>query len=109
MKINIKPLSVNRAWQGRRFKTPEYKKFANDVAIMLKPMNIPEGKLQIHFVFGFSSNLSDWDNPIKPFQDIMCGYYGIDDNRIYAAMIEKKVVPKGEEFIEFEIEEFDDE
>ena len=27
MKIKIKPLSVNKAWQGKRFKTREYKSY----------------------------------------------------------------------------------
>ena len=30
--IKIAPLSINSAYRGRRFKTPEYKKWAEDVA-----------------------------------------------------------------------------
>jgi hypothetical protein len=26
---HIKPLSVNKAWQGKRFKSPEYKSYEN--------------------------------------------------------------------------------
>jgi len=31
MRVDIKPLSVNEAWRGRRFKTPEYRKYERDI------------------------------------------------------------------------------
>jgi len=62
--------------------------------------------LSISILFGFSSKKSDWDNPIKCFVDILQKKYGFDDNQIYRGVIEKTIVPKGEEFIEFEIESY---
>ena len=41
IKINLKPLSVNNAWQGKRFKTPEYNKFERDCLLMMPNMHIP--------------------------------------------------------------------
>ena len=35
MRIKIKPLSVNDAWQGRRFKTDNYKKYERDLMLIL--------------------------------------------------------------------------
>ena len=35
MRINLKPLSVNQAWMGRKFKTPAYKKYEADMLILL--------------------------------------------------------------------------
>ena len=35
MKINIKPLSVNKAWQGKRFKTKKYKAFETELLLKL--------------------------------------------------------------------------
>jgi len=35
-KVSIKPLSVNNAWQGRRFKTKEYKIFRETLALLLR-------------------------------------------------------------------------
>jgi hypothetical protein len=35
MKIQIKPMSVNIAFQGRRFKTPLYKKYEKDLMLLL--------------------------------------------------------------------------
>ena len=107
--LNIKPLSVNQAWQGRRFKTPKYKKYAEDVTKLLPAkIDIPDGLLVVRYDFYFSNKASDWDNPIKPIQDIICAKYGINDNRIYKAIIEKHIVTKGEDRIEFEFGEYEE-
>ena len=103
MKIKIKPLSVNQVWQGKRFKTPKYTKYERDVMFMLKPMKMPEPPLKIEIKYGFSSKLADIDNPCKPFLDILQKKYGFNDRDIYELIQKKEIVPKGEEFIEFEI------
>lgn len=103
MIINIKPLSVNQCWQGRRFKTPTYKKYEKELLLLLPKLTIPEGKLEIIITFGFSSKASDWDNPIKPFQDILQKRYKFNDSRVYKATVKKEIVKKGKEFIEFTI------
>ena len=105
MRIDIKPMSVNEAWQGRRFKTPKYKSYERDVLKLLRPMNIPEGDLVIDLEWGVSNMTSDWDNPIKPFQDILQKKYGFDDKHIVEARVKKVKVKKGSEYIEFEIKE----
>lgn len=104
MRIDIKPLSVNRAWQGKRFKTPMYKSYEAELYLRLPPMEVPDGELAVSYTFGVNT-LSDWDNPIKPFQDILQKRYGFDDRRIMSATVKKVVVKKGQEFIEFEIME----
>lgn len=105
MTIEIKPISVNQCWQGRRFKTDKYKVFEKEVLLLLpKNYNIPSGKLKISLKWGFSSKLSDWDNPIKPFQDILQKKYNFDDKRIFMATVEKEIVKKGNEYIKFSIE-----
>ena len=40
--IQIKPLSVNEAFQGRRFKTDKYKQWIENSIIQLKQIPIPE-------------------------------------------------------------------
>ena len=107
MKLNIKPLSVNDAWKGRRFKTDRYKKFQNDVCMLLGPMEIPEGEMILYLEWGFSSKGSDVDNPIKPFTDCLQNKYGFNDNRIIEMHVKKVKVKKGEEYIIFEIMEMD--
>lgn len=107
--IPIKPLSVNEAWQGRRFKTEKYKTYCNNAQWLLpKHITIPDGRLKITFIFYVSNARSDWDNPIKPIQDIIFKRYGIDDSRIFCGAVVKVIVKKGHEKIEFKIEEYSD-
>ena len=106
MLIKIKPLSVNQVWQGKRFKTKAYKKYEKEVLLLLpNKFKVPLGRLEIVLKFGFSSKLADWDNPIKPFQDILQKKYNFNDSQIYKAIVIKEIVKKGDEFIEFEIYE----
>jgi hypothetical protein len=49
-------------------------------------MDIPEGRLEITFHFGMSM-ASDYDNPVKIFQDVLSKKYGFNDNRIFAHKI----------------------
>jgi Holliday junction resolvase RusA-like endonuclease len=107
-KVDIKPLTVNQAWQGKRFKTPAYKAYEQELLFKLKPLSVPEGRLLLVATFGLSSNLSDWDNPVKPFQDCLQKKYDFDDRRIYEAHIKKVDVKKGEEFIEFELKQLEE-
>jgi Holliday junction resolvase RusA-like endonuclease len=105
-KIQIKPLSVNNCWQGRRFKTKLYKQYEKDLLTILPPLEVPEGKLLLKILVGFSSKLSDVDNMQKPFIDILQKKYKFNDNKIYRIEIEKTIVKKGDEFIKFSIDEF---
>lgn len=102
-KIEIKPLSINDAWKGRRFKTWAYKKYCKDVMFLLPKIKLPEPPYEIYLEFGFSSRGSDWDNGIKSFMDIAAEYYGFNDNQIYRAVIRKTIVKKGNEYIKFSI------
>jgi len=97
-------MSVNEAWQGRRYKTPAYKQYERDVLFLLpKKIDIPDPPYEIHFKFGFSSKSSDWDNPVKPTQDIISKKYGFNDKLIRRAVIETEIVPRGREYFEFEL------
>ena len=103
MKININPLSVNKAFRGRRFKTDEYKRYEKEVMYLLKPLKVPEGKLFVSINFGFSSKLADIDNPVKLFIDILQKKLKFNDRHIYKLHLEKEIVSKGKEFIDFKI------
>jgi Holliday junction resolvase RusA-like endonuclease len=105
MKIEIKPLSVNQAWQGKRFKTPRYKQYEKDLMLLLPYKSIGKGKIKIDIVFGFSSTSSDIDNPLKPFLDILQKKYQINDKQIYLLNVRKYITKKGFEFINFDINE----
>ena len=101
--IQIKPLSVNEAWQGRRFKTPKYTGYEKELLLKLKPLPLPEPPYEISFTFGLSNINADWDNPVKPFQDILQKKYKFNDKDIMRAVVNKIIVPKGSEFISFNI------
>lgn len=105
VRVNIKPLSINQAFKGRRFKTPEYKVYHTAVSLLLpKKIIVPEGLLRVTYEFGLSSNGADLDNPMKCLQDILSQKYGFNDNRIMEATVRKVIVKKGEEYIQFSIE-----
>ena len=87
MRLDIKPLSVNDAWRGKRFKTDAYKGYERSLLILLRPLEIPDGQLQIYLEWGFSSSASDWDNPIKAFQDCLQKKYGFNDNKIKLGVV----------------------
>lgn len=102
--IHIKPLSVNAAYRGRRFSTPELEAFKESLWYLLPKIEVPIGKLEVWYVFGVSSLNADGDNHIKAFQDVLQDKYGFNDKVIYKWHGEKIDVPKGEEYIGFNIE-----
>lgn len=107
IKINIKPLSVNDAYRGRRFITPQYLEYKTKVrAALPDDLKIPPSPYSIHFVFGFSSASSDWDNCIKTTQDCIAQKYNFNDKLIKRGVVETVMVPKGKEFFEFKIETY---
>lgn len=105
--IDVKPLTVNKAWKGRRYKTADYEKYETDIALLLPYCETPfEGPIEVTYYFHMKNHkLSDWDNPIKPIQDILVkrGYI-IDDRYIYAGHGYK--IPDDEEYIEVHIKPF---
>lgn len=100
--IKIKPLSVNDCWRGQRFKTPEYKQYERDLLMLLPKMKVVKPTM-ITLNFGLSSVLADFDNPVKPFVDVLQKKYGFNDREIVEARIFKTKVEKGKEFIMFEL------
>lgn len=107
IKKNIKPLSVNDAWKGQRFKTPEYKVYEAQVFYELPKAKLPEPPYQIHYEFGLSNVLSDIDNPIKPLTDILQKKYQFNDRDIFYATVKKVKVNKGNEYFKVEIQTYD--
>lgn len=103
-KIPLKAMSVNTLYTGQRYKTPAYRKYMRDLQLLLKPMEIPEGKLRLKIVFGVSNVRSDLDNLLKGTIDGLMGTYNFDDSRIYSLWARKDIVPRGQEYIEIELD-----
>ena len=102
--LKIKPLSVNECWQGKRFKTKTYKDYERFVMFSLPHMVMPEPPFRMYLNFGLSNICADWDNPVKPLQDILQKKYKFNDRDIHEANIRKVKVKKGEEYFSVRFE-----
>lgn len=102
MKIEITPLSVNKCWQGRRFKTLEYKRYERDLLLLLPNIPIPKNKLKLTIKIGFKNTLSDIDNIAKPLIDILQKKYKFNDKQIYELHLYKEITDKPFIDIDFE-------
>ena len=71
--------------------------------LKLSPFQFPNGKLKLSITFGLSNKMSDIDNPVKPFVDILQKKYGFNDRDIYEMSLKKDIVKKGEEYIKWSI------
>lgn len=103
IRLNIKPLSVNGAWKGRRFKSDKYKQYEAIVLMMLPKIEIPEPPYKLSLVFGFSNPAADLDNPAKCLIDILQKAYGFNDKHIFELNIRKEITEVNQEFITFKI------
>lgn len=104
LNIPMKPLSVNDAWKGQRFKSKDYKSYEIEMLIRLPVGKLPEPPYYVYYEFGFSNPRCDFDNPCKPLGDILQKKYGFNDNEIYEAHIKKVIVKRGKEYIKVRIE-----
>lgn len=88
---DINPLSINKAFQGRRFKTKFAKEYERLLFTALPKEEMIKGKVEITYHFYLKHHaLTDYDNCIKILQDILVkkGYIE-DDRKIYKATIYK--------------------
>ena len=101
--INIKALSVNSCYQGKRFKNQVHKDYVKEVLSQLpiKFIGIPPYKLILEF--GLSSKLQDLDNCIKVFQDCLTVKYDFNDRDVYMIEARKFIVDKNKEYISFDL------
>lgn len=90
-------------------KTVEYRKYEKRLLELIPAeLALINKKTDIHFTFWFSSKLSDASNPLKALCDIIGKKFdNWDDRLIYHLEVDKVIVPKGKEFIEFEIKYLD--
>lgn len=90
--IDIRPLSVNAAWKGRRFKTPDYLQYERDMEILLprnnKQWNEP---IEVEYIFSLKYvATTDVDNLIKPLQDILVRTGVIANDKLIMRIIATK-------------------
>lgn len=107
-RIEIKPLSVNKCWQGKRFKTTDYENYEKELLWTLRPYDLENTKepLCVNLLIGVSNLAFDVDNAVKPFLDVLQKKYNFDDRYIFELVIRKVLVKKDYEFIEFSIKRY---
>jgi Holliday junction resolvase RusA-like endonuclease len=101
--LPIKALSINQAFQGRRFKTKECNTYCKTLALMLPHTRIPGEYYQVWFRFYLKNfAMTDEDNLVKLLQDCMVqNGMIVDDRRIVRHILEK--FPADIDRIEWEI------
>lgn len=87
--LALKPLSVNEAWQGRRFKTKKYKDY-EELCLMelmiMKPKKF-KGWVMVKYSFKLKNyKLTDVGNLEKPLSDILVKAGIIEDDRFILTM-----------------------
>lgn len=101
--IPIKPISVNEAFQGRRFKTKKCKEFEESFLKVAPRKEMITGLVEIQYEFYVKNHKqADYDNLVKITQDMLvkCGYIE-DDRMVYKAVIWK--IPSKNEVIKITI------
>ena len=105
--IPIKPLSVNAAWQGRRYKSPAYKVYEISIfSILPRCKETPQGFLEVNYKFYLTNFLkTDCDNLVKCIQDILVKLDYMKDDRYIVKYVIEKFNSK-ENKIEIEIKQY---
>jgi len=108
IELKIKPLSINEAWKGKRFKTDKYDAFEKECLWLLPNFEVnANAKLEVKLTFYFSNKNADIDNPVKMCLDVLQKRYLFNDAIIFRLIVEKENVKKGDEKIKIEINEID--
>ncbi|MCP3660172.1 MAG: RusA family crossover junction endodeoxyribonuclease [Bacteroidetes bacterium] len=108
--FDIKPLSINKAYTGRRFKTEEYKQYTKDIGYLLLTQKKKIKKFNGLLLVKCNWYLKNWksddvDNPTKPLLDILTKMNIINDDRFIMELSLKKI-PSSKDFIEIEIKPY---
>lgn len=116
VELHMSAISTNQIWTGRRYLSPRARDFKKEAHSRLLTCRSElkgqlaaagGGALAIRFEFGLSRD-ADVDNCLKLVIDTICALLGIDDRRFRGVSAMKTKVTRGDEFIRFAIEKFDE-
>ncbi len=98
IKLDLKPLSVNKAWRGgRRFKTKEYKQYQEEIHWIVHKISPIKGWVEIDCQFHIKRfKRSDVDNFLKPLLDALVNAGTIEDDRFVKKITIEKFENKEE-------------
>jgi Holliday junction resolvase RusA-like endonuclease len=90
-KIDIKPISINAAFQGRRFKTQNCKDYEKELWIQLPKRATIKGEVEVWYDFFLVNyKMTDISNLVKVTEDILVkkGYFE-DDRKVVEMHLRK--------------------
>ena len=99
--LNVKPLTINQAWQGRRFSTPAKKDYEAALRFALPKVAVaPAPYYRVEYDFHLRSfALSDWDNLVKVTQDCLVKRGIISDDRFIVDARVRKFPAKADRIV----------
>jgi len=106
MKIAIKPISVNKCWQGQRFKSREYKAWQKEFVILLRHTPKINGWVWVDFTFFIHNfGMADENNFLKAAFDGLVLAKVIEDDRYVVghSSIKKALCKQENEWIDIKI------
>ena len=111
LKLKLAPLSNNKAWKGRHFKTKTYKQFELDVIKLLPVCRDTHDKSEIfvHYIYHIVSyGLSDTANMEKTLTDMLVKRGYLLDDRYIRAIYQRKEKASciEDQYIEVRIEKY---
>ena len=110
--FKTKPISANKMFVMRnKHKTADYLKYQNEIRDELMGVLWPFGTDQVSFYVegGVSTRAADLDNLIKPLLDTYQNIFDdFNDSKVYHIELNKKIVPKGEEYISVKVEQHEE-
>lgn len=99
--LPIKPLTVNQAWQGRRFSTPAKTAYEANLRLLLPKVAVvgaPYYRVEYDFHLRTFA-LSDWDNLCKVLQDCLVKRGIITDDRFIVDARVRKFPAKADRIV----------
>jgi Holliday junction resolvase RusA-like endonuclease len=103
IQIKIKPLSINKAFSGRRFKTQECKEYERTLYYILPKEKMIKGDVTIKYRFFLKyDKVTDTSNLIKLLEDILVKKGYIEDDRFVRRFTAEKFHNE-KEIVEIEI------
>jgi len=95
IQIDIKPLSINRAFKGRRFKTKDYEDYEKEVLLLLPKCDKIKGEVAVYLEFYLkNAKRIDVDNLEKLLLDIIVKKGYIEDDRKIWILQARKFISK---------------
>lgn len=90
--VHLSPISINRCWQGKRFKTKEYAYWRRDFGLVVPKRETLKGWCHVNLRF-YVKNFSmiDTDNLVKPTLDGLVENGIIEDDRFVVSQFHQKM------------------